>query len=121
MLAPPPAARADTDGEEYEACINGCSGWMVYNDYQQLPGPILGFHVYAQDINAIRTNQPVEVHIVYNSCPCPVTSFNGGEAPSDMTAQVLGSGLVSQTLQYQRNLMESNYPSITCGSYSLEF
>ena len=62
----------------------------------------------------------VEVYLIYNSCPCPSTSFQGGLPPSDMTAQVKGSGASSQTLDYQYNFMEDVFANVHCGSYSVE-
>ena len=41
------------------------------------------------------SNWPWEISFVYNSCPCPATSFTGGIVPADMTAEVGGSGDVT--------------------------
>ena len=39
-------------------------------------------------------DHPVDVNVIYNSCPCPATSFTGGLPPTDMTGTYLGSGTV---------------------------
>ena len=97
----------DSDLIEYKLCMSGCSVDPVFADYQQLPGPIIGFKVGTKDVNTSSLfDHPVEVSLIYNSCPCPATSFTGGIAPSDMTARVGDSAAITQTLQYQTNSME---------------
>ena len=86
----------DSDLTEYKLCMNDCSVNPVFADYQQLPGPIIGFKVGTKDVNSsVVFDHPVEVSLIYNSCPCPVTSFTGGIAPSDMTATANSIGTVT--------------------------
>ena len=81
----------DSDLTEYKLCMNACSSNPYYTDYQQLPGPILGFQVGTKNVNLVSLyDHPVDVSIVYNSCPCPATSFTGGIAPADMTVTYAG-------------------------------
>ena len=90
----------DSDLTEYKLCRNECPA-PDFADYQQLPGPIIGFKVGTKDVNSSDlVDLPVEVSLIFNSCPCPITSFSGGITPSSMTAKAVGLGTVTQTLQY---------------------
>ena len=87
----------DVDGNIYSPCTDGCPDSLAYTDYQQLLGPIIGFRalINTPNDNDAFINTPVEVYIIYNSCPCQSSTFSGGIAPSDMTAYVNGLGAVS--------------------------
>ena len=36
----------DADGNTYAPCTGGCEADLAYEEYQDLMGPIIGFHVY---------------------------------------------------------------------------
>jgi hypothetical protein len=57
-------------------------------------GPFIGLEVITNDASSI-SNYPIEIALIYNSCPCPATSFSGGIAPSDMTANVGDAGSIT--------------------------
>jgi hypothetical protein len=111
----------DVSGNVYAPCVRDNTCDTVYTDYQQLSGPIQGFHVHTRDkSDPGLMNLPIDISIVQNSCPCPLTTFTGGIEPSEMAARVLGSGDITQTLLYQANIMEEYFGSAACGSYSVE-
>ena len=77
----------DTDGNIYSPCIGDCTVDPVYSDFQPLQGPIIGFNVRTWDReDPGLLDLPIEISIVYNSCPCNLITFAGDQAPSDMTA-----------------------------------
>jgi hypothetical protein len=75
----------DADDNVSVPCTHDCASNLAFDDFQQLPGPIIGFRVQGYDKSEGSLNMPGQVWIVYNSCPCPATQFRYDNGPPNMT------------------------------------